>query len=100
MANASMSLQRWLARGFLRSLDEEDLMALTEAIVLEASSRRAVTLQLQPDERGIHTLIETLPTPHEAVLDTQGQAAVDVSGGIQTLPARLAEPQEESPDDT
>ena len=40
----SWSLTRLLEKGVLRSLDEEDLEALTVAIVLEVASRRQVTL--------------------------------------------------------
>ena len=95
MAIPSMSLQRWLSHHLLRSLDEEDLMALTEAIVLEVASRRSRGQQPQCDEPASHTWAATLPKHHVSVLETLGQEDEDVPDEIRKLLTRPAEPQEE-----
>ena len=95
MAQPTMSLQRWLDHHFLQSLDEEDLMALTEAIVEEATIRRLAGQQLQRDAQGTCTWVETPPTLHEDASDTLEQAGEGERDENQRLPVRLAEPQEE-----
>ena len=95
MATPSQSLQRWLAHGLLRSFDEEDLMALTEAIVLEVASRRLGGQQPQCDEQESHTLTETRPTRPVGVLKTLEQEVEDEAAEIQRLLRHPVEPQEE-----
>ena len=100
MATPSMSLQRWLAHDLLRSFDEEDLMALTEAIVLEVASRRSGGQQPQCDEPASHTSVETRPRLHGDVLDILAAMNQGTDAEHQKLLEHLAEPQEESPNDT
>ena len=91
----SWSLTRLLDKGFLHSMDEEDLEALTVAIVLEVASRRQVTLQLQPDAQGNWSYSESSPTLSEAVSEIQDREACDVYDETQMPPARPVGAQEE-----
>ena len=95
MATPSQSLQRWLAHGLLRSFDEEDLMALTKAIVLEVADRRLGDPRPQCDEPASHTLVETRPMTLEVVLENLKQIDRDVDAENQKHQEHLAEPQEE-----
>ena len=95
MATPSQSLQRWLARGCLRSFDEEDLMALTEAIVLEVAGRRSRDQRLLCDELASHTWAAKPPIQHAVVLKTLEQEVEDEAAEIQRLLRHPVEPQEE-----
>jgi len=90
----SWSLTRLLEKGVLRSLDEEDLEALTVAIVLEVASRRQVTLPVQPDEQGNWSCSENSPISSEDGLDILQMTDDDGAVEIQTLQARLADLQD------
>lgn len=95
MAIPSLSLQRWLAHDLLRSFDEEDLMALTEAIVLEVASRRSGGQRPQCDEPVSHTLTEIPPTMNEVVQDILGWTYRNEHAEIRRLQEHPVEPQEE-----
>ena len=95
MATPSYSLTRLLENGFLRSFDEEDLMALTEAIVQEVASRRSVGQPLQYDELESHTLTEIPPTMNEVVQDILDWTYRNEHVEIRRLQARHAGLQEE-----
>ena len=95
MAIPSGSLTRLLEKGFLRSLDEEDLECLTVAIVQEVADRRQVSQLPQRDELMSRSYPESSPTLHEDEADSLQR----ISGGeldeIQMHQVRHAEGQEE-----
>ena len=91
----SWSLTRLLDKGFLHSMDEEDLEALTVAIVLEVANRRQADQPLQPGAQESPSWIECSPILHEDSIGILERVVQNAHDEIQRLQERLAARQKE-----